>query len=69
MTWRRIDDPDHPAPQDGARVLVGRFVDGDKFDGLMTVDFWDKKLGFGTFNALHWPATHWQPLPDPPEEE
>lgn len=66
--------PISTAPKDGTRILLGRFT-GDKqdaFDGFIEVDWYRTKaakrgfIGFGNFNARHWPPTHWQPLPSPP---
>lgn len=60
------------APKDGTRILLGRFVPGDEYDGHMQVDRWwsakDKRsfVGFAQFNPTYWPPTHWQHLPAPP---
>lgn len=60
------------APKDGTRVLLGRFVDGDKRDGYIAVDRYRRSqdgvgyIGWGKFNTQHWPPTHWMPLPAPP---
>lgn len=67
--WQTIDS----APKDGTRVLLGRFKPGCKHHGRMAVDWYRRPgdnagfIGFGRFNATHWPATHWMPLPTPPE--
>lgn len=69
--WKPIST----APKDGTKILVGRFFRG-KPDGqpnnLIEVDYWHSKPessydGFGRFNTAFWPATHWMPLPNPPE--
>lgn len=68
--------PIETAPQDGTRVLLGRFTAGKaKIDhnGYMAVDWYRQPkddagfTGFGAFNQRYWPATHWQPLPGRPE--
>ncbi|WP_082430767.1 DUF551 domain-containing protein [Novosphingobium sp. KN65.2] len=68
--WQPIET----APKDGRCIIVGRFT-GKKnnHDGLVQVDRWhnrergDSYNGFGKFNNQFWPATHWMPLPAPPE--
>lgn len=68
--WQPIET----APQDGTRVLVGSFGRTTK-PGLMAVDWYrtDARpskhgyIGWGLFNKEFFPATHWQPLPEPPE--
>ena len=52
MTWRRIDDPEHPAPKDGTHILLsGRpaplldengYVVGMQEIGPIEVGFWHK---------------------------
>lgn len=70
--WQPIDS----APKDGTRVLLGRFVKKcqERKNGRMEVDRWHEpkrdKCGFtgwGCFNEQYWPATHWAPLPTPPD--
>jgi hypothetical protein len=66
--WQPIET----APRDGTLILVGRFVKKCPHGraGRVEVDRWrDGKpyLGFGRFNPHYWPATHWMPLPEPPE--
>lgn len=70
MMWQPLDT----APKDGTKILLGRFVPRDKYNGRIRVDWWHdgKKndfIGFGEFNTRYWPATHWMPLPDPPQAE
>lgn len=73
MEWQPIST----APNDGTRVLVGRFT-GDKTamrEGYVSVDWYgqltDKRgvIGWGQFNGAFWPPTHWMPLPPPPTTE
>lgn len=69
--WQPIET----APNDGTRVLLGRFT-GDKtamHEGKMSVDWYRREdeagfIGFGHFNNHYWPATHWQPLPAEPNK-
>lgn len=69
--WQDISS----APKDGTSVLLGRFVENcpHKRGGFTCVDYWRNPkgrkgyLGWGNFNSEYWPATHWQPLPEPPE--
>ena len=67
--WQSIDT----APKDDTKILLGRFVDycPNGKNGLIKVDRWHTTgayIGFGNFNSQYWPATHWQPLPAPPQE-
>jgi hypothetical protein len=69
MDWQPI----RTAPRDGTPVLLGRFAPGKDYHGRIRVDWWrnhmrDGYSGFGHFNPQSWPATHWQPLPEPPED-
>lgn len=60
------------APQDGTRILVGRFMARpvtDAKDGKMAVDRWHNRAdhgyeGWAGFNPTHSPATHWMSLPN-----
>lgn len=69
--WQPIET----APKDGTKILVGRFTgkEGHLHEGRIAVDWYRSAgigagfTGFGKFNNRHWPATHWQPLPAPPE--
>lgn len=67
--WQPIET----APKDGTPILCGRFVPRDRHNGRVRVDWWRSYeegcgfVGFGEFNQHYWPATHWMPLPDPPE--
>jgi hypothetical protein len=70
--WQPIET----VPQDGTDVLCGRFVQScpHKRNGFMAVDYWrsGKRTGYtglGHFNAHYWPATHWMPLPEPPNPQ
>lgn len=68
--WQPIET----APKDGTQVLVGRFVPGDKYDRRIRVDWWHGHMkhgytGFGHFNPIYWPPTHWMPLPAPPKNK
>ncbi len=68
--WRPIET----APKDGTRILLGRFTGDQKarHEGLIKIDWYrtpesDSSFsGFGSFNPVYWPATHWMPLPLPP---
>lgn len=72
MNWQTIST----APKDGTRVLLGRFVKNcaHGHDGGIRVDWWhsarrgDEYEGFGHFNTVMWPPTHWMPLPPPPKD-
>lgn len=63
------------APKDGTRVLLGRFEpDRHGREGTIAVDYWrtgerNDFTGWGKFNMMSWPPTHWMPLPDPPAKE
>lgn len=69
--WQPIET----APKDGTQFIAGRFVRDpkDKRNGRIRVDYWHSRAagdgydGLGNFNAAYWPATHWMPLPTPPE--
>lgn len=70
VAWRHIGT----IPQDGTRVLVGRFTgEQTNHDGLVQVDYWHSREkgqsydGLGKFNKQFWPATHWAPIPTAPE--
>ena len=69
--WQPIET----APKDGTRVLLICMAIRDPACkdrlGTMAVDYWRKQSrhdfeGWGKFNERYWPATHWQPLPEPP---
>lgn len=66
--WQPIET----APKDGTYILCVcmRTMEGcEKHLGHMEVDNWkDRYHGFGKFNTSAWPATHWQPLPEPPSK-
>ena len=71
--WQPIET----APKDGTRILVAcnKVLKGFPASrrGPHT-DAWHftKNHGFegwGKFNKDYFPATHWQPIPDPPETE
>lgn len=70
--WQPIES----APKDGTKILVGRFVEKCPHgaNGRMAVDYWHNSgqkygfTGFARFNNSYWPATHWMPLPPPPQE-
>jgi hypothetical protein len=67
--WQPIET----APKDGREVLVGRFKRGCPWNGRIAVDWYRGPrdnagfIGWCRFNPQHWPATHWMPLPKPPE--
>jgi hypothetical protein len=67
--WQPIET----APKDGEKVLVGRFKRGCPWNGRIAVDWYRRPgdnagfIGWGRFNPQNWPATHWMPLPSPPE--
>lgn len=58
------------APQDGTRILcvcMSATKGNEEYIGYMAVDRWKAEYqGFGQFNRNNWPATHWMPLPSPP---
>ena len=67
--WQPIET----APKDGTRILLGRFGKPKcDMNGRIMVDWYRQQsdkagfTGFGKFNTTYWPATHWQPLPEPP---
>jgi len=70
--WQPIET----APKDGTKFLAGRFVKKCPYDanGHIAVDRWHERAkgdhynGLGSFNGNYWPATHWMPLPQPPED-
>jgi hypothetical protein len=69
--WQPIET----VPKDGTKVLVGCFKPGAEKYGLVEVDWyrtWGSSrfsfIGFGRFNHIYYPATHWMPLPPVPEE-
>jgi hypothetical protein len=67
--WQPIET----APKDGEKVLVGRFKRRCPWNGRIAVDWYRRPednagfIGWSRFNPQHWPATHWMPLPKPPE--
>lgn len=68
--------PIESAPRDGTPLLLGRFTGELKaaHEGRVRVDHWHERglhgfEGWGYFNPRFWPATHWQPLPPPPQGE
>lgn len=71
MEWQPIET----APKDMTEFLAGRFTgnSNELHEGRIRVDWWrsrnggDEYDGPGEFNARHWPATHWMPLPGPPQ--
>jgi hypothetical protein len=69
--WQPIET----VPKDGTKVLVGCFKPGAEKYGLVEVDWYSTGgssrfsfIGFGRFNHIYYPATHWMPLPPVPEE-
>lgn len=67
--WQPIES----VPKDGTKVLLGRFVKECQCgrSSFIEVDWYRQQgeasyTGFGRF-SLHWPPTHWMPLPPPPE--
>lgn len=61
--WRPIET----APKDGTRVLLCCMSPTEysrRNTGYMAVCGYDE--GWGEFNRAYFPATHWQPLPEPP---
>lgn len=68
MTWRSIKDD--PPPKDRCILLICMSPSAPKHrKRFMAVDMWDEQYdgGFGSFNSQMWPATHWMPLPEPPD--
>jgi len=71
MDWQPIET----APKDGTRVLLycAKASTQTKWrQGMQAVDYWRTREnagfeGWGKFNKSHFPATHWMPLPEPPE--
>ena len=76
MDWQPIET----MPRDGTRVLCvcasvpAKSIAPDRV-GYMAVSCWRQPkigrgyIGLGEFNSLHWPATHWMPLPPPPSSD
>lgn len=66
--WHRIDDPDHPAPRDGTRILLFRASLKDPMQtGRYINTGWAISAAGGKFHYLptDWP-THWMHIPPPP---
>ena len=66
--WQSIET----APRDGTPILVYSHgaAEMEMLPRGMVVDSWQKQYqGFGKINQRWWPATHWQPLPAPPQED
>jgi hypothetical protein len=66
--WQPIET----APKDGTWFLAVSMSTGrDAKTRLMQVTRWEEQWaavgGFGNWNQRYWPATHWIPLPEPPE--
>lgn len=67
-------EPINSAPKDGTKILLGRFVPGCEHDGRVRIDWWRSHIkagftGFGKFNPVYWPATHWMHLPPRPDRD
>lgn len=68
--------PIETAPKDGTKVLLCCMRASPEMKhmrGRIEVDFWHRSQkhgyeGWGNFNPHYYPATHWQPLPEPPVE-
>ncbi len=66
MEWQSIET----APRDGTEILAFGLRNGEP---VFAVTWWRKSgpkrmyIGWGEFNKQYWPATHWMPLPEPPE--
>ncbi|MFP5078252.1 DUF551 domain-containing protein [Rhizobium sp. YIM 134829] len=67
--WQPIET----APKDGTKILCicMRTDEAVKHRlGIIAVDRWTKQYdGWANFNERFWPATHWMPLPLPPQIE
>ena len=63
--WQPIET----APRDGTPLLIC-CIKASKYtnvkSGFMAVNRWEKF--WGSFNPKYFPATHWMPLPKPPED-
>lgn len=67
MEWRRIDDPDFPAPMDETENLLAANAG---WHGYMIMSgFWHKerKTWWHGSSGIHADVTHWMPLPEPPK--
>lgn len=69
MTWQPIET----APKDGTWLLLGQFSDSDTDDYCHGVAHWhDGGWTDGYQPDWYWRGafepTHWQPLPEPPEQ-
>lgn len=70
-TWQDIGT----APKDGTKVLLycaKASKQTKSRQGMQAVDYWhtvknDGFQGWGKFNKTYFPATHWMPLPKPPQ--
>ena len=61
--WQPIET----APRDGTKILVYRGNEPGSEKVRVGVDYW---LFGQWYKSRHWPQpTHWQPLPEPPEEK
>lgn len=68
--WHRIDDPDHPPPKDGTRVLLclagwKPFVGA----GYYSETYSDDERTVGWEWELNARPSHWAALPPPPAED
>ena len=74
--WQPIET----APTDGTRVLLCSLKPRTRLRlkrdfPIIEVDFYhsiengNAFNGWGKFNDVYWPPTHWMPLPPPPEGE
>ena len=64
MTWHKIDDPDHPPPKDGTRIMLGwarGFVGAGWYYPKGKIWQTDR-AGVSSY------PTHWQSLPSPPKD-
>jgi hypothetical protein len=72
MWWRPLSDPRYPVPPEAASTrsnnryaetcVIGSIVDPKDFDAKPS-QWWDGKR----YQDI-WHVTHWQPLPEPPQE-
>jgi hypothetical protein len=66
MKWRDIKT----APKDGTMILA--FSPEAKGHQRIQVTWWRRPednsgyVGWGEFNEMYWPPTHWMPLPEEP---
>lgn len=64
--WQQIET----APKNGTKIIA--FSPRGAKGPVMDITWWRREedrlgyVGWGEFNTLYWPPTHWMPLPAPP---